>query len=1461
MANSLFDNRYRYDHIYPRGRSGETLRAFDTEHNDRPVVIKRPAPNDAPPIRAGQEVSILNERKALLRLAGHPVLTELLDTGQFFVGGMPHHYIVLERAQGNIIADEVLASTRKGHRLPHLEMLIVVESLLDLLEAAHDQEIVYNDVDAKHLFWDRDAYRLKVIDWGNVVFLEGDEVTPQGISRQTDIAQVGQLLYFILTGGQRADIPRDAGDDFRLDFGQDTEHILPRLQEIVSRAVHPNNQLRYPTIRDLRRDLTSCRQPMERERDTIVNHVLDRLRHNLSKSDLQELSGALDPALRSDPGYPDARKANQAIRDRMHDLDVSAELDAVRIYMEGANWSRAADLLNELRGKAGPQTADLLKLLLDFSMQLLDSEVDPVPDAVFAAMTQLFEEQYVQAAHTLLTQVPPDNAAIGLQHLLAERISSRIPDVLLLRPNLYRLDLALHGLANEGLNIHDGRHLVTEITTLLDQISRQTEINMQNLRDGYQAVVERMTTLNKLLSTAAVQHNLSLRKLPLNSLERALNAAMALADNMHVIGKQAASSPRDATVALDTSRTIDPANPLWNAIAGFLNKLYELLQSYQVYVPAADGTDLSGWLVGSRNGLAPFVANLFDEMLVGMSNGLEIAAGAWSGYSEAVVLGNRDRATAVLAEAAQSVHLVSPTLSGWLNQLSTVVGGAGYVERHAVAGGFGRALADGWESFDRGRLSEAERLAQQAFEISRNETGRFAAKRLLTLASTARDWVERNGILDLPRTQTVLGAVEALYQPEENVVRDEFAAQMPGRETYLKAMNKGLIQVYAGSSAPALRIFYLHAILLGTLDAHEGNLDDARFWRETAVRTLGDYGPRHIGTRALDAFIERRRDLNSAQTLFNRVTNTEALESVEKIRREMEENPRSRLLAAGIHSLREFENALRDWGDGEFHSAGLKLENAIKSVAEVEQAATIELSPYREWLTELQAGTAELHTLSRQMRQAIERRSAEPAEIVHDAHRRIAKITRDLLGDSYAATLFRWYETYEGFLEVYVDKDARRSSKLEQFDELFKEMFIDRHPAYSLYRHWADLTDKSPEFPAPPTDDPTPRISEDEPVESTDYLGSRYADSEEIPGKAPVAGIRLPSRRMIALLVIVIALIIGAVVVISNQAGDQGETDPNIIDGVAVTLVDTPTGGSIITETALALVTTDEATASPGDGTSETPGAISQITPTLVTPTSTPLPPTETATTASAIMSATPLPTETELPTETPLPTETFTPTITPSPTNTLTPTLPPAGLQGWQDMLGLTERIDTLPWPLEWFSFTDGNWRLGVGQISDQEDLQDIIITYSPETLDQFYGNNAPTRIRQAEALLALATYHPALVETEEAYFGLMFQSVEDSAVKAGVYLQVVNPNVINFWLVQGEEATFISQRSVNAINGRISLERDAGNGQVRAYFNDIPVGDPIPFVGAEAAVQPALFVHNGGVIVTVVNWQMRLR
>lgn len=1452
MADGLFDNRYRYDYIYPRGRSGETLRAVDTAQAERPVVIKRPAPNDAPPIRAGQEVSILNERKALTRLAGHPVLTELLGGGQFFVGGMPHQYIVVERAEGSIVSDTVLEYSAQGQLMPQLEMLVILDYLLDLLQSAHSKEIIYNDVDAKHLFWDRAAYRLKLIDWGNAVFLEGDEVTPQGISRQSDILQVGELMYFILSGGGRVDMPRDAGEDYVLNFGAYAERVSPRLQTIVTKAVHPNLRLRYRTIQELRRDLNEFRVPLERERDGVVTRVQERLKRNLSKNELRGLLNMLEPALSVDPGHPQARQAHDEINDRLRDLDVSADLDAVRIYMEGGNWSRAAGLLNELRDKTGPRTGALVNLLVDYTMLLIDAHIQHTPEAVQEAVALMFAEDIPGAASALLTIDTPDNALRKLQWLLAERISARIPEVLLLRPNLYRLELALISLPPDDISgdsdsLERGRAQLTEINTLLDTLARADAPNMVQLRDSYRVVVDRLTLLSSVLEPLAARHNLPNRKLPLTSLDRAMNAAMALADNMHVIGKQAVSSPRDALVALDSSRAIDPTNPVWETIDRMLNHLYDLLQSYQIYVPAADGTDLDSWLHAAQADLTPFMERLFDEMLAGMIQGLKIARAAWTAYADSAIQGDRVGALTALADATEAVGTISPTLSGWLNQLRVVVDGAQYIERHAIFGGLGRALADGWEAYDRGRLPDAERLGQQAQDIARSDADRFAARRLLTLAASTRDWVERNGVSSASRTQSTLATVEGLYTEEENEIRENFAAQMPSRETYLRAMNKGLVELYARSSTSSVRILFFSTILLGTLEAHDANLDDALFWKEVAVRALGgERGQRHIATRTLDEFIDRRRDINAAAALLNRITGVDAIPTLEATRRQLEENAQARVFTGAIHSLREFEASLRDWADGEFRAAGLKLENAINAIAEAEQSASVTLTGYRAWLMELQAASAELHHLGRQMRQAIERRPADPPGIVREAHHRQADVTARLLGNHYAATLKQWRDTYESFLTVYTDTSVRRSARLSRFNELFRAMFIDRHPAYPLYRHWYDLTESSPEFPAPPTSDPTPRVADDTAAaDSADYLGSRYVDTQE---QEPVSGRRLPVRALMgAAGALLIVAILVALIVLS------GGDDDRPFGGIAVTLSDTPDIPG--TATAVALGITEEVAEALAADVTEDASAVSSASVPTSTPraSSTPRPtntPPDTATPAP--------PTETETPAP---PTATPTEAITNTPTPTPTPTLPPNGLQGQQDLFALLDRLPQLPWDARYFSPDTGSasWRLGVGTDAPPEE---IFVSIPAATLDTYYGNNAPARIRRLEATLALTTYNPSLIPASDVYFGLLFQNADDPATTAGLHIQLVTPTAVNLWIRSGENLEFMRQVSVNAVIARVRLDRDPVSGLVTVFFNDAQIGQPLLFSGRDTPLLPVLYVQNqGGVIVNVTNWRVTLR
>ena len=825
MADSLFDKRYRYNYIYPRGRSGETLRAVDTQRGDQPVAIKRPHPNDAPPIRAGQEVSIINEREALTRLEGHPVLTELLGGGQFFVGGIPQQYIVMERAEGIIIAEEVARLAQLQQRLPELEMLEIIAQLVDLLQAAHDKDIVYNDVDAKHLFWNRDRYQLKVIDWGNAVFLEGDEVTPQGISRQTDIFQLGELLYFLLTGGRRLEVPRSGDDDFAVEFHPEDGEVDSRLSAIVTRAAHPNLRYRYASLTEMSTDLLRYSRPLSQRRDEVVSRVSDKLTaNNLSRNDLLALQTNLQSALRQDPAHPAARATSSEIIDRLRDLEASADLDAARIYLRASNWADAAELLADLRERAGSKTAALAHLLLDWSLLLADAPVTDAPVWINDAADLLFEDKADKAANLLLTSDAANPAMLALQWQLAERVSAHAPGVLLLRPNLARLDDALRLLASQGNDIQEARASLAASLQLIETNPDAARRGVNSLHSNYREVVNSLSALEGSLSLLGHRLGLVERHLPLRALGRALEAARALTDKVEIIGQHAAGDTRAALAALNACRAIDPPDPSWDLLEDFLSLLYEILQDSQNFTPAADGADLDGWLTAQREDLQPFAAQLFDERLGDMLAGMEDAQSAWAHYRQVIVAGDKAEATAALERAETALRPLSPELAAWCNQLRSVVAGADYVERHAVPGHLGRTLADGWAAFDNSQLADAQRLGQQALEIARSDTEQAIAERLMKLSRGLRDWLERNGIESESRTEAALTETEALFSAAEARAVEQFEKQMPSTETYLKAMGQGLVHGFASSNTAALRVLFAQYTLNGVLAAHEGAL-------------------------------------------------------------------------------------------------------------------------------------------------------------------------------------------------------------------------------------------------------------------------------------------------------------------------------------------------------------------------------------------------------------------------------------------------------------------------------------------------------------------------------------------------------------------------------------------------------------------------------------------------------------
>ncbi|MEM6282159.1 MAG: hypothetical protein AAF787_08205 [Chloroflexota bacterium] len=1456
MAEGLFDGRYRYDYIYPRGRSGETLRAYDTQDNERPVVIKRPAPNDAPPIRGGQEVSILNERDALKRLAGHPVLTELVGEGHFMAGGVSHQYIVMERGTGEIVEDMVLSLNEQGERMALLETLVIIDHLLDLLKKAHGRDIIYNDVDAKHLFWNRDTYSLKVIDWGNAVFLEGGETAQQGVSKLSDVYQTGELLYFILTGGGRAEVPRDADVAFTVNFGDDAERVPAEMARAVSTALHPNPKLRYGSIDELKRSLANIRRSYEGDRNGILSRVNDRMRRSLSKDELIELQRILQPAINMDPGFPESRQIADEIENRLNDLRIASDLDAVKIYLDSENWRGAADILSELRGQSRGELETVTRLLYDWTVLLLEDEDVQATVAVRQAVDLVFEREWAPAAKLLTTADAPDPAVHRIHMRLAERVTSHLQEqVILLRPNLFRLGEALASLdGTDGVRLTEQRELLDEINRMLDTMVNDEPVSLIALRDVYRGVVDRLTAMTTLME--AVNIGWGERRLPLSSLERARNAAMMMADDMHVIGKQAARTPREAMAALDSSREIDPTNPAWDAVADLLNNLYRLLESYQTYVPVADASDLEIWLRRSRDQLKPYTERLFDDMLNGMLEGIETAGEQWATYDNLALSGNQVGTRTALNTAANAVGTISPTLSGWFNQLRSVIKNADYIERHALSGGLGRALADGWAAFDRGNLADAERLALHAEQIAKSEIHNFVVSRFKDTVVTLRTWIDRNGALSIERTEQVLETVNDLYTDEENIVRERFNKQMPTRETYLKAMGKGLVETYALHSSAALRILFVDYVLQGVIDAHDGVFEDVEFWEAAAVRTLEPHGTSHIAVQTLRSFVQRREALLAVADEFNQINNRDAIPKLDEYRREFEKHDFAKVFSEATRSLREVENALPDWSNAEFRTAGMKLENAMKAVQETEKTANIDLGGYHAWLEELHVTAADLHTIRQNLTQAVDAKPDSPELEIAAMHQRMVDVTAATVGDEYTATLKLWRDTYETFAAIVGDEEKRRSAKMAEMSEQFRAMFIDRHPAYPLYRHWFDLIERTTEFPAPPTDDPQPRVLEedavavldDEPETVTVLANEAEAEEQawdnfEQPNDDAGRSRRRGGMSRTVVILVVLAALAGAAVVVVTALNSQGgdAAPPPAVQGEVTQVA----AGAAATEDAtdeapMAAVETEDVTTAP----TETEPA-----------TDTPAP-TETDTPAeTATDTATPTETPTDLPTETPLPTATFTPGI------------PDDGLSGEIDLLPVLERIprenpDAIYWDTQRLSFETDFWRLGIGTDTAEE----IYALIPPlDIFETYYGPDAAARVVAMEAEMALATFNPGLLGGEGVFFGGALVPAGSTATLtdgAGLHVDVVQPGVLNIGTREQGNVEIELQRSVNAVIVRVRLER-TDTGSIRVFYNDEEIGPEVSPRGSVAItdpVVPALFVKDGGVILNITEWTVTL-
>jgi serine/threonine protein kinase len=163
---------------------------------------------------------------------------------QLASGWLPYLALVLRDKQYNLIK-YCDAGYTHGWFLPLRESLVLAIQICDVLQVAHERNIVYRDHKILHYYWDPAAHGIAMIDWNISKHL------PHGLSaaeEQLDLVQFGaRALHHILTGrpapgalpmgpNQPEEIER-AAMSYVVNWTYDDERLPMRLKEILERVL------------------------------------------------------------------------------------------------------------------------------------------------------------------------------------------------------------------------------------------------------------------------------------------------------------------------------------------------------------------------------------------------------------------------------------------------------------------------------------------------------------------------------------------------------------------------------------------------------------------------------------------------------------------------------------------------------------------------------------------------------------------------------------------------------------------------------------------------------------------------------------------------------------------------------------------------------------------------------------------------------------------------------------------------------------------------------------------------------------------------------------------------------------------------------------------------------------------------------------------------------------------------
>lgn len=182
---------------------------------------------------------------------------------QLALGWLPYLALVKRNQEQNLMK-YCDAGYTHGWFLSLRESLLLAIQICDILQIAHDRNIVYRDHKILHYYWDPGSHGVVMIDW-NIAKQQS-----QGLSeteKQFDLIQFGaRALHHILTGRpapgalplgpNRPEEIEHASLSYTVNWTYDDERLPNRVKEMLEQVL----QRGYSQIRDLRMDLAQVYQ-------------------------------------------------------------------------------------------------------------------------------------------------------------------------------------------------------------------------------------------------------------------------------------------------------------------------------------------------------------------------------------------------------------------------------------------------------------------------------------------------------------------------------------------------------------------------------------------------------------------------------------------------------------------------------------------------------------------------------------------------------------------------------------------------------------------------------------------------------------------------------------------------------------------------------------------------------------------------------------------------------------------------------------------------------------------------------------------------------------------------------------------------------------------------------------------------------------------------------------------------